>query len=197
MPRSFSDYSQASQAPALQRAWQSMRVMRRFTTHDVMTTAEIGESALQKYVRSLHGAGFLKLVTPRVSGRPGSRDMWMLVRDSGPLAPIRRKDGTGVFDVNTKCAWGPDGKLQADREPPPGKTYSLAQREALRMLLDGGVTRASAETLHGLSRAGLVVLDVRLTDIGRAVATDLPPTLTQRDKPAATGRALKAEAHHD
>lgn len=111
MPRTTHAYSSCSQAPGLQQVWQSMRIMRaRFTTGDLLTTAETSESAVHKYCRGLARAGFLRLVQARVSGRPGSRDVWALVRDTGPTAPIRRKDNTAVFDPNTGTAWGMDGK---------------------------------------------------------------------------------------
>ena len=105
MGRTVQAYSTASQAPALQRVWQSMRVMRRFTTADLQTTAEAGETAVLKFTRALHLTGYLRLDRPVVSGRAGSRNVWVLRRDSGPLPPIRREDGSGVFDPNTRIVW--------------------------------------------------------------------------------------------
>lgn len=105
MARIKGAYCTTTKAPGLQRAWQAMRVLRRFTTADVIMTAEVGESACRKYLRGLALTGFLVLERGRVSGRAGSRDVWRLVRDTGPVAPIRRWDGTGVFDPNTGDAW--------------------------------------------------------------------------------------------
>lgn len=111
MGRTVAAYSTTHQAPRLQQVWQAMRIMRaRFTTADLLTTADSSESAVHKYCRALGQAGFLRLVQGRVSGRPGSRDVWALVRDTGPTAPIRRHDGRGVFDPNTGLAWGSDGR---------------------------------------------------------------------------------------
>ncbi len=101
MARPVGTYNTATQAPMLQRVWQSMRVMRRFSTANLQATAEAGESAVRKYLMALRRAGFVILVQERVSGRPGSRDVWALVRDSGPAAPIRRHDGSGVYCPNT------------------------------------------------------------------------------------------------
>jgi hypothetical protein len=95
MARTRGSYSTVSQAPGLQTIWQAMRVMRRFTTADLLMTTDMGESAVLKYCRGLAQAGYLRLAQPRVSGRAGSRDVWQLVRDTGPLAPIRRWDGSG------------------------------------------------------------------------------------------------------
>lgn len=116
MARTVGAYSSVTQAPRLQQVWQSMRIMRaRFTTADLVSTGSASESAVHKYCRALSRAGFLRLVQARVSGRPGSRDVWALVRDTGPKAPIRREDGTGVFDPNTGVAWGTQGLPVANR----------------------------------------------------------------------------------
>lgn len=102
MARTHGSTSVRSKAPGCQQAWQAMRVMRRFTSADLlMTCPAIGESGLHKYMRALANTGFTRCVQPRVSGRPGSRDVWMLVRDTGPQAPIKRWKGGGVFDPNT------------------------------------------------------------------------------------------------
>lgn len=112
MARVAGAYSTASQAPALHRVLQAMRIMRRFTTAELVMTSDIGESAVMKYCRALAQAGFLRCVLPRVSGRAGSRDVWQLVRDTGPHAPIRRWDGSGVYDRNTGQAWSRQQSLQ-------------------------------------------------------------------------------------
>ena len=135
MARVRGAYSTASQGPALGRVWQCMRVMRRFTRGQLMTTAEAGETAVQKYVRALADAGYLRLVAPRVNGRPGSQDEWQLVRDSGPQPPIRRKDGNGVFDPNTHVAWDRRGHaVCADATDVAGveRALTAAWREAER-----------------------------------------------------------------
>lgn len=85
---------------ARQQAWQSMRVLRRFTTADLLTVATIGESNVRKFVRGLARTGYLALAKAHVSGRPGSLPVWQLVRDTGPKCPIVWTDGR-VHDVNT------------------------------------------------------------------------------------------------
>jgi len=108
MARTNGATSTRSSAVATQQAWQAMRVMKRFTTADLLTVASIGESMVHKYVHALATSGHLRCVQPRVSGRPGSRDVWQLVRDTGPKAPIKRWKG-GVYDANTGVAYGADG----------------------------------------------------------------------------------------
>ncbi len=131
MARTFGSYNVATQAPGLQQVWQAMRIMRGgFTTATLLTTADTGESAVHKYTRALARAGYLRLVKPRMSGHTGSRDLWALVRDTGPLAPIRRHDGSGVYDPNTGLAWGLDGK------PAPAAAVPATPRRATDRTLD-------------------------------------------------------------
>lgn len=134
MARTPQAYSTASQAPGLQQVWQAMRIMRaRFTTGDLLTTAQTSESAVHKYCRGLARAGFLRLVQARVSGRPGSRDVWALVRDTGPTAPIRRKDNSAVYDPNTGVVWGMDGKPVTSAEAADAVARSAAPRNLAAM----------------------------------------------------------------
>lgn len=122
MARVKGAYCTVTQAPGLRRAWQAMRVLRRFTTADIIMTAEVGESACRKYIRALARAGFLAHERERVSGRAGSRELWRLARDTGPKPPIRRWDGNGVFDQNTGVEWAfgdSAGDAPKATTPPP------------------------------------------------------------------------------
>lgn len=120
MPRTLGAYSTRAQAPGLQRLWQGMRILRRFTVVDLVAVAEVGESATGKYVRALARAGFVRLVRALQSGLAGSRNVWQLVRGAdSPTAPIVRKDGSGVYDPNTGVAWGLDGVARPQPEAAP------------------------------------------------------------------------------
>lgn len=178
MPRTVQAYSTTSTAPALQRVWQSMRIMRRFTIGDLMTTSEAGKTAVEKYVAALRKAGYLRLVHNRVNGRAGSRDVFALARDTGPLAPIRRKDNTGVFDPNTDLVWNLQGEIVRHAAPPPPPRLPQAAREALRQLHGHGTCKATPQTLQALLAGGLVSLAV--TDAGRAVLKLCPEAPNQR-----------------
>lgn len=126
MARTQGAYSTAARGPALQRVWQVMRVLKTFTRKQVIATAEAGETAVQKYIRALADAGYLQLQAARVNGSPGSHDVWRLVRDSGPVAPIRRKDGNGVFDPNTQSVWNRSGQaVCTDRNDPDAVAKAL------------------------------------------------------------------------
>ena len=86
-------------------AWQTMRIMRRFTRADILTTAAIEKSNLDKYIRALVRCNFLVVAQERVSGRPGSRDVLRIARDNGPRPPILHTDGS-MTDPNTGDRWG-------------------------------------------------------------------------------------------
>lgn len=127
MPRTPGAYATYSNAPQLQQAWQSMRVMRRFTQADLLTVAPaVGKSALTKYCRALEAAGFLRIVQPRLNGRPGSHNVYMLVRDTGPKAPIRHRDWSGVYDRNTGLTYDAEGRCTNDPRITEEMNHELA-----------------------------------------------------------------------
>lgn len=180
MARKRGATSSASTAPMLDRVWQSMRILRRFDTADLVATAEAGRSGVEKYVRALGAAGFLRLIEARVNGRPGSRDQWALVRDTGPLAPIvRREKSRTVYDANTRATWGDRGQVVRDAPPPPPPRLAQAAREALRQLATHGTAKLSGETLSVLLRGGLVV--ITLSEAGRQAAAAVRGAHSQRD----------------
>lgn len=120
MARTHGSRNRVGPAGARTQAWQAMRVMRRFTSADILTTAEIGYSNLRDYLRALRGAGFVAIVQPRVSGRPGSRDLYQLLRDSGPQAPFHSRDDS-MLDANTGIVYDRHGHVIEQPEPPAPK----------------------------------------------------------------------------
>jgi hypothetical protein len=95
-------------------AWQSMRIMRRFTRAAVLTTADIRKSNLGKYVKALQHAGYLRVAKACISGRAGSHEVLELIKDNGPKAPIVGNDGQ-VFDPNDQQFYG--GQVAAQKRP--------------------------------------------------------------------------------
>lgn len=87
------------QPRARDRAWQSMRILRRFTLPDLCATAEIGLENAKKYMGGLWRAGYLRRIQECRSGHKGGHAVWMLVRDTGPQAPRLQRDG-GTYDPN-------------------------------------------------------------------------------------------------
>lgn len=102
-------------APALYaKAWQAMRIMRRFAARDLLTTCEgLGPRQLRHYLDMLRSTGYVRLVRPNRAGVPGSTHVFALVRDTGPLAPVRGPQAGTVLDVNTGRTWGPGGAAVA------------------------------------------------------------------------------------
>ncbi|MBY6223593.1 hypothetical protein [Ferrimonas balearica] len=86
-----------------QRAWQSMRILRRFGLRDLVATADISYSTARNYVAMLAQYGYLKRSTPAAKGpvsrgRAGCYNHYLLLKDTGPIAPQRSK--TGLYDRN-------------------------------------------------------------------------------------------------
>lgn len=102
---------------ARRQAWQSMRIMRRFTRGDILTTADIEKSNLGKYVKGLLRCNFLDVAQGRANGRPGSSDVLRIARDNGPRPPILHNDGS-MTDPNTGERWIPEGVADDTTEAP-------------------------------------------------------------------------------
>lgn len=91
------------------KAWQAMRIMVRFSIPELMATAGIGRDNASVYINRLIVAGYIVRHRPRVSGRAGSCDIFHLVRNSGPQAPLCWDNGQ-VHDPNTRKTFGKDGE---------------------------------------------------------------------------------------
>lgn len=83
-----------------QKAWGSMRVFKVFTTAQIIATSGIAHDNLHKYCKALRRAGYLRLVRPKQNGKSEGHALWRLARNSGTLAPIVRRSGSGVYDPN-------------------------------------------------------------------------------------------------
>ncbi len=71
------------------RAWQSMRIMLRFTIPDLCRTSGAKLNNMQRYLRQLLVHGFVAQVGEYKGGRPGSCKHYRLARNTGPDHPIR------------------------------------------------------------------------------------------------------------
>jgi len=69
------------------RMWQSMRVLRRFSSADLQATAEVSVSHSQKYILALLRGGYLRMLQARQSGVVGGHAVYHIIRDTGPYAP--------------------------------------------------------------------------------------------------------------
>ncbi len=84
---------------ARDRAWQSMRILVRFTLPDLMTTADIGQYNARKYVTGLRRSKYLAIAKARNEGRKGGHEVYRLIRNTGPKAPRLQTDGR-TYDPN-------------------------------------------------------------------------------------------------
>jgi hypothetical protein len=82
-----------------------MRILRRFTIPEVAATAEIGVSNITQYTKALVGSGHLRVARAKQDGRAGGHVVYAMARNTGPLQPVLRVDGT-VYDANTGDTYG-------------------------------------------------------------------------------------------
>jgi hypothetical protein len=64
------------------------------------TAAGLTEDNARRYLIGLERTGFVRIVQGNDSGKAGSFKTYALTRDTGPLSPILRKDGS-TYDRNT------------------------------------------------------------------------------------------------
>lgn len=82
------------------RIWSAIRILQTFRLLDLRINSEILESSIKKYVQYLLRSGYLEIIESRLNGSK-SYNLYLLVRNSGPLAPVVRRNHT-VFDPNLK-----------------------------------------------------------------------------------------------
>jgi len=88
------------------KAWRALRMLGRASVPDLLERAAMGSEAsaannLQRWLKSLARAGYVAEMARRAPGESLTSNgfkRWILLRNSGPVAPIMRRDG--VFDRN-------------------------------------------------------------------------------------------------
>lgn len=80
------------------RAWQAMRILRRFDVPQVCAAAEIHRVSLMRFLGGLQRCGYVR---KRSNGRGGRHEhaVYQLVRDTGPFRPWLQSNGT-IYDRN-------------------------------------------------------------------------------------------------
>jgi len=84
-----------------QRMWNSMRILRTFTTGDLAAVAECELNNVHRYTKALADAQYLVCVQPKQHGKAAGYIVWRLARNTGPIAPRMSKDG--LYDANLPC----------------------------------------------------------------------------------------------
>lgn len=91
-----------NEASAQYDIWRSMRVLRRFTLPELVSTVTTTtQKSIYTYVWRLKRAAYLASDRPKKT----ERTVFRLLRDTGPYAPMLRRDGT-VYDANKKAVFG-------------------------------------------------------------------------------------------
>lgn len=93
-----------------QRAWNAMRLTRRWTVGEIATLAATGgerqpEAHLVKWFGLLVKAGYVAELPRRAPGTAPTSNgakCWALIKDTGEIAPIVRPDGSS-YDYNLGC----------------------------------------------------------------------------------------------
>lgn len=92
-----------------QRMWQSMRCLQNFTVENIISTANVGLSSAQKFVKALLNANYIA-----VCDKKGFRVTYRLIRNTGPHAPEIGRNRDFVFDVNLNSfAWRKESAVAA------------------------------------------------------------------------------------
>ncbi|WP_229333298.1 hypothetical protein [Grimontia hollisae] len=82
---------------ARQKLWNNMKIERKFSTSSLLSSIEVPKTTAYSYIAGLRKAGYIDLVfngkktAGKMQGTAEHR--YLLVRDTGRLAPIVRKDG--------------------------------------------------------------------------------------------------------
>ena len=109
MPRTTGSFNRTKSTLGIKddrsKAWTAMHVHRSFTLPQLSMTSGIRESNARDFLLRLQKYGFVRKIQENFSGRAGSHSVWLLVRYTGPDAPIAMKDGR-IYDPNTKTVHG-------------------------------------------------------------------------------------------
>ncbi|MBC9246713.1 hypothetical protein H4P12_08305 [Paracoccus sp. 11-3] len=91
-----------------ERVWRSMRLRKSFTVPDLISDAATDQDRrpqdnIYRYLRVLKAAGYVAELPRRAAGAAITSNgykRWMLIRDTGPLAPSVRENVAAIHDFN-------------------------------------------------------------------------------------------------
>ncbi len=81
-----------------QRMWMAMKALKAFTYKDLSLTAQVSDADARFFIKSLKKAGYLSVTQSATPSSP-ERVRFLPARDTGPVAPLIRKDKS-VVDRN-------------------------------------------------------------------------------------------------
>ena len=85
-----------------QMLWNSIKILRTFTIDALTYPVDVAPTSAQQYIKSLRESGYLKLrlIGKRQKGILNGFNVYVLIRDTGRLAPKMMKNG--CWDQNTQ-----------------------------------------------------------------------------------------------
>lgn len=75
-----------------QKLWNNMKIARKFTVADLLSTVSVAKTSAQEYVNKLLKAGYLEVIRPK-QYFPNSEPKYLLIRDTGRLSPQVLSEG--------------------------------------------------------------------------------------------------------
>lgn len=69
--------------------WENMRILRKFTIPELCMTTGSKVNNTRKFIRRLAEHGYVAKMGRHVPGRAGSYQGWQVVKDPGPVYPMR------------------------------------------------------------------------------------------------------------
>ena len=95
------------------KVWLAMRQLVRFDVATLVMTTEETQRSIADFLYRIARAGYArKQRVATGAGIQGCKFVWHLVRDTGPLPPLTRRNGQ-VYDQNQKKCYAPGGAVVA------------------------------------------------------------------------------------
>jgi len=82
-----------------EKLWQAIRLLRSCDSAQLASVTDQNQGAISRYLKFLADHEYLRVSSPNASGKAGSWITYFLINDTGPLAPMRRRDGS-LYDPN-------------------------------------------------------------------------------------------------
>ena len=86
------------------RAWTSMRILHIFSASQILICSEISKLVAQEFVCQMYKVNFLRLVEVYDPTVFGSENVYQLIKNTEPNAPLLCADGV-VYDINTSSIY--------------------------------------------------------------------------------------------
>lgn len=86
------------------RAWTSMRILCTFSVSQIKICSGISDSVAREFVYQMHQVNFIRLIEIYSARVFGSENIYQLIRNTGPIAPLPCANGI-VYDINARSIY--------------------------------------------------------------------------------------------